>query len=501
MIILKNWRFNYLNLIAGASLTLTFAPFNCWYLAFISVAIFYFSLQKVNPKQAFINGFLFGFGLFITAVSWVFISVHQYGDASIWLASFLTFIFCTFLASFFALQSWLWIKLLKSKQNIYLNLMSFASLWLMFEFLRRWLFGGFPWAYLGYSQTDSHLLGFAPVGGVYLISFFVVMLGGVLTSFWLTKEKKKLLILGIIAISVNLGGIILQQIKWTSDLPQNLNVSLIQGNIDQKVKWDNEYVQHQLDLHQSMALNAPPSDIIVMPENAVPIFLDMAQDYLADIYIQRPNSTIVTGAPYRMFNEQKKIKYYNSLVVQNEVQAVYLKQQLVPFGEFMPLENLLRGIITFFDLPMSDFAAGDKNQPPLLTNNIKIAAFICYEAAYPDLVARLARDSGFLLTISNDTWFGGSIGPKQHLQMAQMRAVENARPLVRATNNGITAFVDKSGKIQKVAPQFEPAILTAQITPQKGNTPYMLWRDYPLFLLNFFFLLWLAYRNKKLNKN
>jgi apolipoprotein N-acyltransferase len=187
--------------------------------------------------------------------------------------------------------------------------------------------------------------------------------------------------------------------------------------------------------------------------------------------------------PIRQANERGEKRYYNGITVVGDGQGTYLKQQLVPFGEYVPLQDVLRGLIAFFDLPMSDFARGPADQSPLLAKGYRIAPYICYEVVYPEFAASLAAQSDLLLTVSNDTWFGTSIGPLQHLQMAQMRALEAGRWMIRATNNGVTVLIDPFGRIETAIPQFEKASLYGQVEPMQGLTPYLKWRSWPLAIL------------------
>jgi len=496
------WLRNIISLLAGSSLTLSLSPYNYWFLSFIAVAVFYLNQQFLTTKQSFLNGFWFGFGLFITAVSWVYVSINVYGAAPVWLATIITTIFCAGLAIIFALQLCCWKKWLYHEHNPYLNIFSFSALWIIFELLRRWLLGGFPWAYIGYAHTESHLSSLAPIGGVYLISFASVLTSASLIEFTKKNNLRNKTILGSLIVIPNLIAIIFMSFEWSKPLDKSLSISLIQGNVKQQMKWDEDYFNYQLQLHQDMILNAKESDIILMPENAVPIPLEYVHDYLDNITNRLPNTTLITGIPDRKINNKGRFNYYNALYLQNHhSRATYYKQQLVPFGEYVPLQNLLRGLIDFFDLPMSDFAAGSDNQELFNIKNNKAAAFICYETAYADLIAKMAKDSNFLLTVSNDTWFGNSIGPWQHLQIAQMRALENARPLARATNNGISVLIDHKGKITQIADQFKQTTLYGMIIPRSGITPYMLWRDWPLFIISMILIVISAFYTYKTNSH
>ncbi len=185
----------------------------------------------------------------------------------------------------------------------------------------------------------------------------------------------------------------------------------------------------------------------------------------------------------RQPNPQGELRYYNGLTVVGQGEGTYLKQKLVPFGEYVPLQDLLRGLIAFFDLPMSDFARGEADQPLLEAKGLRIAPYICYEVVYPEFAAALAARSDLLLTVSNDAWFGRSIGPLQHLQMARMRALEAGRWMIRATNNGVTVLIDPQGRVSERVPAFEQTVLYGEVTPMTGLTPYLRWRSWPLIVL------------------
>ena len=247
-----------------------------------------------------------------------------------------------------------------------------------------------------------------------------------------------------------------------------------------------------------MTLTASSADILLWPETAVPLFQDSAQ----------PGWTLCTNVPwawqhpdYRYSNTSYRPdghrRFYNGITVLGEGSGEYLKHKLVPFGEYVPLQDWLRGLIEFFDLPMSDFARGPTGQPPLQARGHSIAPYICYEVVYPEFATKLAAQSDILLTISNDTWFGRSIGPLQHLQMAQMRALEAGRWMIRGTNNGVSVLVDPFGQITAEIPQFEQAILHGQVVPMQGLTPYLRFGSWPLSILCTLLLLFTARQKRK----
>ncbi|MCY1521397.1 Apolipoprotein N-acyltransferase [compost metagenome] len=234
-----------------------------------------------------------------------------------------------------------------------------------------------------------------------------------------------------------------------------------------------------------MTFSAQKADLIVWPETAVPVLKEFVEGYLGVMgrFANERQSALITGVPIRQANERGEKRYYNGITVLGQGEGTYLKQKLVPFGEYVPLQDVLRGLIAFFDLPMSDFARGNSDQPPLLAKGYRIAPYICYEVVYPEFAAELAANSEILLTVSNDTWFGTSIGPLQHLQMAQMRALEAGRWMIRATNNGVTVLIDPFGQITEGIPQFQQGVLYGEVLPMQGLTPYLQWRAWPLVIL------------------
>ena len=458
-----------LALLAGALVTLSLAPFDLWPAGIASCALYCYLLSTCSPRQALWRGWLFGLGMFGSGVSWVYVSIHVYGYASVPLAAFLTALFCASLAvlhSLFAVCYVRWVRPLPGGM-----LAGFGALWVLFEWLRSWLLTGFPWLYLGYAHLDTWLAGWAPIVGVYGLSFAVALTGCCLFLAWRNHKSAGLLTYATLLGIVWLGGRTLTTMEWVVPATeQPLRVALYQPNIPQELKWQPS--QYPLILSQyDRALPAQQGhDIVLWPESALPRFYQQAQDYLDPVAEQfaRDDTTLITGIPWR---KAQGAEYFNSIVALGAGAGLYHKQRLVPFGEYVPLEQWLRGLIAFFDMPMSSFSAGPKGQGLLLAGGFRVAPFICYEVVYPDLVAQNARNADLLVTISNDSWFGASIGPLQHLQMARMRALETGRYLLRGTNNGISAIIDHQGTVLQRSPQFEEALLSGEAQIMLGSTP------------------------------
>lgn len=479
------WPGNLLALAAGALTPLSMAPFDYWPLALLSLGLFYLGLRELAPKAALWRGWCYGFGLFGAGTSWIYVSINVYGNASPLLAGFLMLLFSAAVALFFALPAWLWSRGLRNGRGPG-DALAFGALWVAQEAFRGWFLTGFPWLYAGYSQLDGPLAGLAPLGGVWLIGFVLAGSAALLVNLPRVRTRPRAFSASLLVLLLFwAGGWSLQQHSWTTPAGPALSVAAIQGNVEQNMKWDPAQLNAQLALYRDLSIGARRVDLIVWPETAVPVLKDYASDYLAGMagFARSRNSALLTGIPVREVDSAGNKRYYNAITVAGQGDGTYLKQKLVPFGEYVPLQDLLRGLIAFFDLPMSDFARGPADQPLLQARGYQIAPYICYEVVYPEFAAGLAARSQLLLTVSNDAWFGRSIGPLQHLQMAQMRALEAGRWMIRATNTGVTALIDPFGQISTRLAQFEQGVLYGEVLPMQGLTPYLRWRSWPLLLL------------------
>lgn len=469
---------------AGALTTLSFAPFGVWPAGLLSAGLLYQGLSALPARQALLRGWFWGVGLFLSGVSWVYISIHVHGYAPPALAGLLTALFVGGLALVPALMAWLWAGWLRPTQKPWLAALGFASLWVGQEFFRGWFLTGFPWLYQGYAHTDTWLAGWAPLGGVWLLSFFVVLSACLLSEWRLWTRLAPALTLGALLTLIWPGGALLSTIQWTQPTGEPVSVALIQADIAQSRKWDPEHIDYTLSTYRDMSY-ARMADIIVWPETAIPVLSSRAAPFVHAIAknLAQQGSSLITGIPIDELRPDGDLNIYNGIMVAGEQPSQYLKHKLVPFGEYVPLEDLLRGLISFFDLPMSNFSRGPLDQEPLQAAGHTLAPFICYETVYPDFAARLAARSDLLITISNDSWFGRSIGPLQHLQMARMRALESQRWMIRGTNNGVSALINERGAIITQIPQFQKLALYGQVQPRTGLTPWLRWSNWPLGLL------------------
>lgn len=481
-------------LVAGILLTASLAPLNFWPAAIGGLLLLLWVLHQASAKTAFLRGWLFGIGLFGSGASWVFVSIEQFGNAPVPLALFLTALWCTGLALLPAISCALlrWLNANNAQRDILL----FPAIWVLGEWTRTWLLTGFPWLFIGYGHVQGPLQGLAPIGGVLAISFTLALTASVIWRLTpaarATSSGHHLRLPHFIPSGVLLliwaMAVLVQPLHWTQATDQQLSAGLVQANIDQNEKWQRSKIAGHIALQREMSEDLWGKDLVLWPEAAIPVLYQRADAVLDQLQrrASESGSRFITGIPYR---NPETGAVYNSIASLGEDRQLYFKRNLVPFGEFMPLESVLRGLIDFFDLPMSSFSAGPAQQEYLRIGDLQAAALICYEAVYLDTVPQAnTPPPDLLLTISNDTWFGSSFGPLQHLQMAQMRALEWGRGMVRGTNNGVSALISADGKVLARTEQFQRQVLTGELPIRSGLTPYARFGEWPIVFLCFVIL-------------
>ena len=483
----------------GALLPLALAPFDWWPLGILSIGGWFWLLDGRRPGFAAALGCAYGIGKFGLGVSWVYVSIRLYGNASLPLAGFLVALFVAGLSLFPLAQAWMHRKLAKGCAGL-LDAWLFAALWVAFEWLLSWFLTGFPWLYPGYGHLETPLANLIPVGGVSLASLGVAMSAAFLATVALAIRKSGGLSASgawrkslrqaqfqaalLLAAAPWLAGAALSGLDWVRPGAAR-TAALVQGNVEQATKWLPENRQPIVSLH--LALTEPHwgRDLIVWPEAAITLYEHQAQALLQrlDERGKRDGSALVLGIASAHQAPDAGLAFHNSALALGQGRGRYVKRRLAPFGDYLPWESQLRGLIDFFDLPMSSFAPGPWQQPPLDAGAGRAALAICYEVAYGGLMRSAAAGADLLLTISNDTWFGASIGPLQHFQIARARALENGRWLLRSANNGVTAIVDHRGRVTAALPQFQRNVLKGEFRTMQGQTPYGRYGDGWLILL------------------
>lgn len=441
---------------------------------------------------------VYGFGLFFAGASWVYVSIHEHGFVPAPLALLATALFCLFLALFFAAPFVLSALMPQSPAAWVIGL---PAIWVLSEWVRIWALTGFPWLFSGYAHTHTWLNGWAPIGGVLWLSFICALSATLLVQLIQGKIGQRAVSVAAVAVLIfAASGYLLQHKDWTQPSGQQLSVVLVQPNIDQHKKWASGSLTTILSQLEEQSVAHWGTDLVIWPEAAVPALPHRVRGFLDSIQTQAAagQTTLLTGIP--TYNRAEK-KYHNSMIALGNIEGErqYNKTRLVPFGEYVPLESMLRGLIGFFNLPMSAFSLGADNQTPFTVQGEKVSTAICYEVVYPDLVARNSRNASILLTVSNDAWFGKSLGPQQHMQMAQMRALENAKPMIRGTNNGISALVNHRGEIYQRLEQYTQGELVGTVEPRNGRTVFSRFGSWPTVILALLSCIGLLIKQRMLN--
>lgn len=472
---------DFLALLVGALVSLAFAPLSIFPLAILVPAVLFLMWLDVSPRRALWRGLLFGVGQFGVGVSWVYVAVHDFGHSGVPLAVLLTILFCSVLVVFPMALGYVAARFLRGPQWLRLTL-AFPAGWTLTEWLRGWVLTGFPWLNLGYSQIDAPLRGFAPIVGVYGVTLAVAVSAGLIALFFVSVRRTQVIAASVFGV-LWLSGWGLTRIEWTQVSAPPLRVSLIQGNIPQDTKWRPELVQHTLDLYAKLTREHWDSRLILWPEAAVTAFHhEVADDYLAGLAreARTHGADIVLGIPVL---DRATRRYYNSLVSLGATPGFYHKRHLVPFGDFVPFAEFLRGLIRFFDLPMSGFSPGPEHQPLLTGAGQKLAAAICYEDVFGEEVIQSLPEATLLVNATNNAWYGNSFAPHQHLEMSRLRALETGRYMLRVTTNGVSAIIDERGRILQRSPQFATHVLSGEAVPRSGATPYVRFGNWPVVSL------------------
>lgn len=470
----------------GAITTLAFAPYQLWPLAIISPAVLLLLIHQQSAKRALWIGYAWGLGQFAAGISWVHISIDNFGGMPKIASVFLMTLLIGYLAMYSALFTWTLNRFFPQSNRIRL-LLIVPVLWLIADWLRGWVMTGFPWLWIGYSQIESPLAHFAPLGGVELLTFLSIVSSGAIAYAFLHRQWLQLLIPAII-LSAGFG---LKSANWVTPNPgSTTKLALIQGNIAQELKWLPSERWPTIMKYTDLTRENWDADIIIWPEAAIPAFEFEISSFLSnlDSAAKLNHSAVITG----VVNQGENRKFYNSILTVGEtaygdyrfdMSQRYHKHHLLPFGEFVPFETILRPLAPFFNLPMSSFSRGEFVQANIDANGKQMAPALCYEIIFNEQVRQnVTEETDFILTLSNDAWFGRSIGPLQHMEIARMRALELGKPVIRSTNNGVTAVTDYQGHIVAQLPQFETGVLRAEIVSTEGQTPYRQLGTWPLYL-------------------
>ena len=475
----------------GAASVLCFAPFGFWWLQPLLLAVLVHELDALPatrpkegvPRAAFRLGALYGAGLFGVGIFWLWNSLYTIGQAPLPLAFVVLVALVAIMAAYHGLAFWLAVRLAPAP-GAWRWFGVLPAAFVLAEWLRGWVASGFPWFSLGYAQVDSPLATLAPLVGVHGMSYIVLLAAAVLRAAWAwrrewrgSREARGLALAVVIgAVLIPLAGLPV----WTTPSGAPLRVALVQGNIAQDLKWDPDQVAPTLIKYRDLTLPIVDADLVVWPEAALPILWhQIPPDYLEEVAGPgRP--PLIMGI---LRHELDSDRYFNAVAAASAEPQFYYKRRLVPFAEVFPVPGWMREWLRLMSLPYADFDRGAKGQAALAVAGTLIGVSVCFEDAFPDAMMDSLPAAQLLVNVSNDAWFGDSIGPHQHFQIARLRALEAGRPLLRATSTGITAVVDSQGATVARLPQFEAGVLRASVQPMQGLTPFARLREWPVVLL------------------
>jgi len=475
-------RGHWLALPAGAVLAAAFAPVGLAALAVLCPAFLFLLWEGAAPRAAAWRGFLFTGGTFLAGTYWLYHSVHLVGQAPLWIAAFLMLGLVAIMGSYTAVLGYA-VARWGAPRGPLRWLVLLPAAWILVEWFRGWFLSGFPWLALGYSQLETPLRGFAPVSGVYGTSLATALLAGALVTLLLGSRSARVLSIAVVVVIVAAGALLTRAV-WTEPRGTQVSVALVQGAVPQSMKWAPGQRERTLELYAGLTAPHLGADIVVWPEAALPALERDIRGFLESLHAaaRARGTDVVMGLLRR---DPVTGDYYNAMAVFAATEQWYYKRRLVPFGEFFPVPAAVRQWMRLMNLPYSDFASGAPDQPPLSAAGEALAPTICYEDAYASEQLALARGSTLLVNVTNDAWFGDSTAPHQHLDISRMRSLETGRPMLRATNDGVTALIAHDGALIGQLPQFKPGVLAGTVEPRVGLTPYARSGNAPVLVLAF----------------
>jgi apolipoprotein N-acyltransferase len=455
-----------------------------WPLAPVILLPFLYVCLTLSSRAAAEHGFWFGIGLFLCGTYWIYLSVTGPGNAPGWIGVLLVVFLTLIMALYLAATAWMISRM--SRNNPWWLLAAAPAAWTLVEWVRGWLLSGFPWMSLGYGQIDTSLAGWAPLLGVYGMTAALLLSASALLLAILMSGRQRWIALSI-ALLPWVGGAALTTVQWTEASGAVIKTTIIQAGVSQERKWLAEEREPTKNFYREQTLANAASRLVVWPEVAIPSVTDREAAYIEsiqDISI-RNEQTILFGILERNFLPSGEANIYNSVILADGGQRqVYRKRHLVPFGEYFPVPAKVREWMRMMNLPFSDLLPGSDEQALLqMADGTKLSVAICYEDSYGAMFVDGLQDAALLINVSNDAWFGDSIAPHQHLQIARMRSLEAGRATVRATNTGISAFIDAHGKLLQLGAQFEPVQMTMDVEPRRGATLYARFGNWPIVSL------------------
>lgn len=474
---------------AGLIAPFGFAPFHIPGLILLSLAFLYSSLQNCSRKQGFSLGFFYGMGYFGFGVSWVIVSIHDYGQLNYFLAGLITLIFIMYLALFPALVAYLY-KMLEFKNRKLVSLTLFCVLWCLSEYCRATLFTGFPWLSVGTPLIDTPIKYIAPILGIYGLSLVCVLIAALLTLAVTQNSANRYYYL-ITIVLILIGPMLCKNISWSQIKKEPISIGAVQANLSMRDKWDEALFWNLLKYYENSINKLLGKQLIILPESAIPL----PASYL-DKYLLKLNNKALKAKSALMLGilqptNDSETNYYNSVITLGQAKGKKLKRHLVPFGEYIP--KPLVTINHWLNLPEPNLLPGKRKQSLIRIENHPIASLICYEIAYPNILREQMPQAQWIVSISDNGWFGHSLASYQQLQMAQILSLLTGRYQVVVNNDGLSSVIDANGDIIESLPPFSPGLLESSVFPAEGLTPWIIWHEYPSLIFCTIFLVFILF--------
>lgn len=494
MKLLKNLQYYVILGVAGFLSVYAFAPYNKPLFIILSLFGLIWVTNQLPTKQMILGALIFGSSFFLAQLYWMFYSLYSVIKVGVLNSTLGMLGFVVFL-SIYIIISLLLFRFCKTKSEEFNYLFLLPSVWVIGEWLRGWVFTGFSWCDIAYTQVNNYLLqGVFPVLGSYGVSWFAVSIIGFLFYVLINNKimtirnpkitlSHRLALLYFVVVAI--AGYYMHGIEYTSKYGEPIKISLIQGNVNGAEKWDSNVFLKHLDMYSKMISNSK-ADITILPETAFPLYMDyLPVGYLDDIkkLAEMNNSALIIGMPKKIDSDGN---YVNSATVVTESgYPYYAKSHLVPFGEYIPMKDIWGRFYIFAGIPMVGFSSGGVNQAPLVVKNQKLAFNLCYENGFGSELINAASQSTLMVNLSDMVWYGDTIAEDQHLQLSQARALENQRYFIQDTNSGLTTVIDPYGHIEAQLPSFTQDDLITYVQGRVGQTPYQKYGNYLIIIFSF----------------
>ncbi len=455
--------------LSGSLSAFSFFDSALWFAIFLSISWLLILLKGSKRRESFWIGWFFGLGYFSSNIWWIHISIENFSDTNAFIAITLNSIFICFLAFYFAIFGIVSNISLKSS---FPQIFIIPLIWLLLELARSNFFTGFPWLVTGYTQLDSPLASLLPVIGAHGVSFVIVSLSfGVVSLFFPGRFYEKALIVFSIIGFISALNIVEPPPYTFKTKSRPFTISLIQGSVPKHIRWSTNSTNLILEHYLELSKGEWGSDLVLWPETVFtkPFSFEENEIKTLSNIAEKTDTNLILGIP---FFDTHNSKIYNSVLLVGKSTDLYKKRKLVPFGEYFPFRGIVAGLYNKIDIPLSDFSQGPSGKNKIFIEKRAVGILICYEVIFSSIARSSIPEAEFIINVSNDSWFGDTVAAYQHLQIVRVRAAELGRPIIRATNTGISSVIDHNGRVLKISGTFSPEVIRSKLLGRDGLTPY-----------------------------